>query len=248
MKRLQGKVALVTGASRGLGRHLCEAFIGEGARVGMVARGTADLEAAARSLGSDALALPCDITDPDAVRRACATLSAHFGGIDILVNNAALGHPQKIAEAEDRLLQLEVAANVLGPIYCMREAIVSMRQRGGGDIVNISSESAQMPYPFLSVYAATKSALETLSDGVREEVRGEGIRVGVLRSGRLADSSFHSSWAPETRARYREEARASGRYASSGEPIAPQVTARAVVDMICLPRDARITVLELRPA
>jgi NAD(P)-dependent dehydrogenase (short-subunit alcohol dehydrogenase family) len=188
--RLSGKVALVTGASRGLGRRLCEALVAEGARVGMVARGADDLAQAAVPFGSQALTLPTDITQPDAVRAAFAALKQRFGGVDILVNNAALGHPQKIAEADDRLLQLEVAANLLGPIYCVREAVASMRTRGGGDIVNISSESARLPYPFLSLYAATKSALETLSDGLREELRGDRIRVGVLRSGRLAESSF----------------------------------------------------------
>jgi NAD(P)-dependent dehydrogenase (short-subunit alcohol dehydrogenase family) len=182
------------------------------------------------------------------VRAAFVALNRQFGGVDILVNNAALGHPQKIAEADDRLLQLEVAANLLGPIYCIREAVGSMRTRGGGDIINISSESVRTPYPFLGVYAATKSALETLSEALREELRGDGIRVGVLRSGRLADSSFHRDWAPETRERYRQEARASGHYAVSGEPIPPQVTARAVIDMICLPREARLTLVELRPA
>lgn len=220
----------------------------EGACVGLIARPSEDLQAAASALGKRALALPADITDPDAVRAAFAVTCSKFGGVDILVNNAGLGHPQKIAEAEDKLLQLEVAANLLGPIYCIREAVKTMRMRGGGDIVNVSSESVRAPYPFLSVYAATKGGLETLSDGLREELRPDGIRVSVLRSGRLGESGFHRSWSAQARERYRAEARASGHYASSGEPISPLVTARAVVDLICLPREARITIMELRPA
>ncbi|MFP6850433.1 MAG: SDR family oxidoreductase [Pseudomonas sp.] len=246
--RLAGKVAIVTGASRGLGRRISELLVEEGACVGLVARASDDLTAAAAALGVRALALPADLSDPEAVRAAFARVGEHFGGVDILVNNAALGHPQKIAEADDRLLQLEVAANVLGPIYCIREATRSMRTRGGGDVVNISSESVCAPYPYLSVYAATKSALETLSQGLREELRADGIRVGVLRSGRLSESGFHRSWSPETRERFRAEARASGHDASSGEAISPLITARAVLDMLCLPREARLTMMELRPA
>lgn len=239
---------MVTGASRGLGRRICEVLIEEGARVGLLARPSDELQAASAALGDHALPLAADLTRPDEVRQAFAALNARFGGIDILVNNAALGHPQKIAEAQDNLLQLEVAANVLGPIYCIREAVQLMRQRGGGDVINISSESVRTPYPFLSVYASTKAALETLSDALREELRPEGIRVGVLRSGRMGESGFHRTWDPVTRERYREEARTSGNYASSGEPISPLVTALAVVDMICVPRNARITMIELRPA
>jgi NAD(P)-dependent dehydrogenase (short-subunit alcohol dehydrogenase family) len=246
--RLRDKVALVTGASRGLGRRIGEVLVAEGACVGLLARPSDELQATAAALGAQALALPADLTDPDAVRRAFARLTERFGGVDILVNNAALGHPQKLAEAQDSLLQLEVAANVLGPMYCIREAARSMRQRGGGDIVNISSESVRRPYPYLSVYAATKAALETLSEGLREELRPDGIRVGVLRSGRMGESGFHRTWDAATRERYRQEARASGQYAASGEPISPLVTARAVVDMVCVPRDARITMMALGPA
>ena len=242
---LVGKVAVVTGASRGLGKRICEAFIREGGKVAMLARTAADLEAAVAELGPSAKAFVTDIADPTAVRRSFAALVELFGGVDVLVNNAALGHLQQIEEAEDALLQEEISANLLGPIYCIRSAIPLMRARGGGDIVNISTESVRMPYPFLTVYAAAKSAMETLSIGLRTEVRADRIRVSVVRSGRLAESGFNRHWPAARRARYREIVQNAGYYALSGEPIAPQITAQAIVDLVRLPREAQVPMIEL---
>lgn len=245
--RLQGKVVVVTGASRGLGYRVCEAFLAEGARVGLLARESAELRAAAAALGESAFALPADVSDPSAVRRAFATVQARGQGLHVLVNNAAVGCPQPIAEADDALLQREVGVNLLGPIYCMREAARLMRG-GGGDVVNVSSESVRAPYPYLSVYAATKSGLETLSEGLRAELRADGIRVSVLRSGRLAESGFNRDWSTQVRERHREQAQLQGFHAASGEPISPVVAASAIVELVCLPRAAHGSLIELRPA
>lgn len=244
--RLQGKVAVVTGASRGLGKRLTEAFVREGCSVAMLARSADTLQTVASEIGPMAVAFPTDISDPAAVRRTFEAIEQRFGGVDFLVNNAALGHLQTIEEADDQLLQEEINANFLGPIYCMRSAIPLMRRRGGGNIVNVTSESVHMPYPFLTVYAASKSAIETLSTGLRTELRGQGIRITVLRSGRMTESGFNRDWPEERRARYREMVKTEGYYASSGEPISPQITANAVMDLLSLPPEANIDLLELR--
>jgi NAD(P)-dependent dehydrogenase (short-subunit alcohol dehydrogenase family) len=245
-KRFQGKVAVVTGAARGLGKRIAEAFINEGGSVAMLGRNVAALEAAATELGAMAVAFPTDISDPLAIRQTFDAIHQRFGGVDFLVNNAAIGHLQTIEEADDQLLQEEVGANLLGPIYCMRAAIPLMKARGGGGVVNVTSESVNRPYPFLTVYAATKSAMETLSAGLRTELRGQGIRITVLRSGRMSESGFNRDWPEERRARYREIVKAEGYHASSGEPISPQITARAVMDVLALPREANIDLLDLR--
>jgi meso-butanediol dehydrogenase / (S,S)-butanediol dehydrogenase / diacetyl reductase len=156
-----------------------------------------------------------------------------------------VGHLQPIEEADDALLQEEIATNLLGPIYCIRSVIPRMRNRGGGDIVNITSESVRMPYPFLTVYAAAKSAIETLSLGLRTELRSANIRVSVLRSGRLAESAFNRHWPEERRQRYREIVLQEGYYARSGDPISPDITAQAIVDLVCLPRQAHVPLIEL---
>jgi meso-butanediol dehydrogenase/(S,S)-butanediol dehydrogenase/diacetyl reductase len=242
---LSGKVAVVTGASRGLGKRICEAFVRSGAQVAMLARSPEALSAAAAELGPSAKAWATDIADPTAVRRSFEAITGSFGGVDILINNAAVGHLQPIEEADDTLLQEEIATNLLGPIYCIRSAISHMRKRGGGDIVNITSESVRMPYPFLTVYAAAKSAVETLSIGLRTELRSTNIRVSVLRSGRLAESGFNRHWPEERRQRYREIVLQEGYYARSGEPISPEITAQAIVDLVCLPRQAHVPLMEL---
>jgi meso-butanediol dehydrogenase/(S,S)-butanediol dehydrogenase/diacetyl reductase len=234
LKRFRGKVAVVTGAARGLGKRIAEAFVNEGGSVAILGRNVAALEGAAAELGAMAVALPTDISDPSAVRRSFDAIHQRFGGVDFLVNNAAIGHLQTIEEADDQLLQQEVGA------------IPLMKARGAGGIVNVTSESVNRPYPFLTVYAATKSAMETLSAGLRTELRGQGIRITVLRSGRMSESGFNRDWPEERRARYREIVKAEGYHASSGEPISPQITARAVMDVLALPREANIDLLELR--
>jgi meso-butanediol dehydrogenase / (S,S)-butanediol dehydrogenase / diacetyl reductase len=246
--RIQGKVAVITGASRGLGRRIGQAFAKEGVRLALLSRNAATLGAAALEMGPLATAFPTDIADPTAVRETFAAIARQFQGVDILVNNAALGHLQSIEESNDQLLQEEVSTNLLGPIYCMRSAIPLMRARGGGDIINITSESTRAPYPFLSVYAATKSAIETLSAGLRTELRGENIRITVLRSGRLLESGFNRDWPEERRERYRAIVQREGYHAISGEPISPQITARAIVELIRLPRAANVDLMELRPS
>jgi NADP-dependent 3-hydroxy acid dehydrogenase YdfG len=245
-KSFEGKVAVVTGAARGLGKRVAEAFVRAGCGVALVGRNAEALQRVASELGENAVAFPTDISDPDAVRQTFAAISQCFGGVDFLINNAAVGHLQTIEEADDQLLQEEVGANLLGPIYCMRAAIPLMRSRGGGGIVNVTSESVSRPYPFLTVYAATKSAIETLSAGLRTELRGQGIRITVLRSGRMSESGFNCNWPEDQRARYREIVKTEGYHASSGEPISPQITARAILDVLSLPREANIDLLELR--
>ena len=246
--RIQDKVAVITGASRGLGRRIGQAFAKEGIRVALLARNAATLEAAAQEMGPLATAFPTDIADPVAVRETFAAIMRHFHGVDILVNNAALGHLQSIEESNDRLLQEEISTNLLGPIHCMRSAIPLMRARGGGDIINITSESTRTPYPFLTVYAATKSAIETLSIGLRTELRGQNIRITVLRSGRLLESGFNRDWPEERRERYRAIVQREGYYVASGDPISPQITAQAIVEIIRLPRVATVDLMELRPS
>jgi meso-butanediol dehydrogenase/(S,S)-butanediol dehydrogenase/diacetyl reductase len=167
----------------------------------MLARASAELSLASQELDG-AIAITCDVSNPDDVRMGFAQIASHFGGLDILVNNAAQGYPQAIEEAQDDLLKLQVEVNLLGPLYCMPEAIPMMRTCGAGDIVNISSESVHNPYPFLGFYAATKSALETLSAGIQAEIGDSDIRVTVYRSGRI-NGTFSQNWDPIVKERTR---------------------------------------------
>lgn len=245
LQRLANRIVVVTGASRGMGRSISATFAAEGAKVAMLARDGEALAEAAREIGASAMPVSCDVSDPNAVRAAFAAIEATLGGIDVLINNAAVANPQLIEEADDRLAQREVAVNLLGPLYCSRAAIPSMRRRGGGDIINVSSESVRTAYPYLSLYAATKQALEILSAGLRTELKGSNIRVAIYRSGRVR-GTFSRDWDPAMAKRARAAAEEAGLYNVSGRPVAPEIPAKAMVELVLLEREASIDLLELR--
>lgn len=193
------------------------------------------------------LPVVADVSDPAQVRRAFEEIDAAFGGVDILVNNAALYRAYKIEEATDEELQSTFAVNILGPAYCSREAIKRMRRRGAGDIVNVSSESVRNPFPYLSGYVASKSALESFSQGLRNELRADNIRVSVFRTGFMTGESANlDSW-PEGRLEaFLAAAGASGHLRNVGAGISPTTAASALVSALTLPREANIDLLELR--
>jgi len=188
---LRGKTVLISGGSRGLGLVLGRAFGREGARVVLLARGADDLERAQLQLetgGVTALAIPCDITDPEAVARAVAQTETRFGGVDVLVNNAGVIQvgPASLMTAEDYQLAMDVH---FWASYRLIEAVLpGMRRRGHGRIVNISSLGGKVPVPHLLPYVASKFALAGYSAGLRAELAGEGVLVttvipGLMRTG-----------------------------------------------------------------
>ena len=218
-----------------------------GARVALFARSKAELESAARKIGGAALAVPADVTDPESVRRGFAAVDTRFGRLDILVNNAAIGRLHRIEDASDEDLRAEVSTNVLGVMYCAREAIGPMRSAGGGDIVNISSEAIHNPFPYLSVYVATKGAVEAFSLALRAELRSEGIRVTLLRSG-ASSGGFVREWDPEMARRAFEVWQEQGYLKFVGTPMPPELIAESVVHAVTRAPGANIDVLEIRSA
>lgn len=242
---LAGRIAVVTGASRGMGRVFSEALVGAGARVAALARPSPALEAFAAQ-HPEMLVLPCDVGAPDSVRRAFDAVAERLGPPDILVNNAALCLLQRIEEATPEDVQREVVTNLMGPLWCAQAAIPHMREAGRGDIVNISSESVRRPAPFLSLYAATKAGLETLSEGLRNEVREDGIRVTVLRSGAVTGGEISRNWPDDRRTAFFAALEKTGYAAFSGKPFSPQTMAHALINVLCLPAEATIDLVEVR--
>ncbi|MFQ5513098.1 MAG: SDR family oxidoreductase [Myxococcota bacterium] len=246
MGRLQGRVALVTGGSRGIGLALARALRAESACVALVARGRGDLERAAAELGPDTLPLVADISDPDAVRRSFRELERRFGRLDMLINNAALSQLHKLEEASDEDLARAVGANLMGVLYCVREAIPMLRRSEQGEILNISSESVQRPFPYLSVYAATKGAIEVLSLALRQELRPDGIRVTLFRTGASASEGLARDWPAERAARAIELWKEQGLLEFAGQPMPTEVVAESIVHALTRPHGSSVDFLELR--
>ena len=163
MGALDGKIAVITGASSGSGLGIARRFVEEGATVLLLARGGERLEQTAKDLGSAAVPFVTDVGDPGSVGRTFAEVGERFGRIDILVNNAAVYRPCRVELLSDLDIQQQIATNLAGPVYTCRAAIPLLRAAGGGDIVNTSSESTLHPFPMLSMYVATKAG----SRGVR---------------------------------------------------------------------------------
>ena len=246
MTRLAGRRAVVTGASMGLGRRIVDALLAEGATVAALARPSADLKNLAGVIGERGLVIGCDIRSAASVRDAIGEAAQGLGGIDILINNAAMCSIGLIEEVEDDLVVAEVETNLLGVIWCAREAIPHLRASGRGHIVSLTSEAVNQSPAFLGVYSATKAAVETLSGSLRREVRRDGTRVSILRVGRMTESSLQQAWNPDVRERFFEAVRASGVDEDNGQAMEPATAALALVDLLCLPDDGRVDLMVIR--
>jgi NAD(P)-dependent dehydrogenase (short-subunit alcohol dehydrogenase family) len=230
-----------------MGRHFIAALVAAGAKVACFARPSAEFDTLEAEFGPHVAAIACDVASCAEVERATAETAARFGRIDFLVNNAAIFHPFLLEDATPEQIERHVAINLTGPIWCMRSAIPHLR-RTRGHIISISSESVRLPFPYLSVYAATKGGLEVLSAAIRDEVREDGIRVTVLRSGSVSGSSGAQAWDPQTTRNFFATIQRTGHAAFTGEAATPQSMAKALICVLSLPEDVNADFLELRAA
>ncbi|HKG80256.1 MAG TPA: SDR family oxidoreductase [Pyrinomonadaceae bacterium] len=178
---LTGRVAIVTGGTRGIGRAIAQSLAGAGAKVAITAR---DEHAVAKLNQSGKVAgYVCDVRDYEQVKSVFATIARDFGGVDILVNNAGIGifAPVESMSVEDFRAVLET--NVFGVFYCCHEAIPLMKQRGGGYIINISSLAGTNAHPRMAAYNASKFGLNGFSEALMQEVRHDGIKVSYIMPG-----------------------------------------------------------------
>src|SRR5713101_4463265 len=178
---LKGKVALVTGASRGLGEGAAGALAAAGASVMLVARDCALAGGVARDIaakGARAEALSCDVSDYAAIQKVVAETKARLGGIDILINNAGVIDPiAEVATSDPAAWAQNIAINLVGAYHVLRAVLPGMLANGGGSIVNVSSGAAYRPLEGWSAYCAGKAGLAMLTRSVALETAGKGIRI-----------------------------------------------------------------------
>jgi 3-oxoacyl-[acyl-carrier protein] reductase len=184
---LNGKVAIVTGGTKGIGRGIAEALVSEGAHVCISARSRQEIDETIRELralnAGNATGIVADVCNYSQIKPLFELTVAEFGGLDILVNNAGIGLFQSVEEMSPEDFRSVIETNLFGVFYCCHEAIPIMKQRGGGYILNMSSLAGVNAHPKMAAYNASKFGLNGFSEALMQEVRHDGIKVSYIMPG-----------------------------------------------------------------
>jgi len=234
-ERLTGKVAIVTGASRGIGRAISVALGAEGATVVLAARAQDELARAASEVaeaGGIAFPVNVELADETSIKRLVQTTSKKCGRLDILVNNAGITHSASLEQTATEDLDRCWAINARAPFILCREALGLLRKAERSTIVNISSVVGVKGYPLQSAYTASKHALRGMSMSLAEELRGSNVRVHVICPGGV-DTEMVSRVRPDI---------------NKGELIGPGEIAELVVYLVTHRGNAVLDELHIRRA
>jgi len=240
---LAGRVALVTGASSGIGEAAALALALAGATVAVAARRAdrlAELVQKIEAMGQQALALPGDVADEAQARAMVTGTVRRFGRIDILVNSAGIIQAGGVENADTAQWRRVLDVNLLGTLYTCTAAIATMKARGGGDIINISSTAARRAAGHFGSYSASKSGLNAMSEAMRQEVTRYGIRVCVIEPGATTTEVAEGVTDPQAREFMRAHIGKIG-------AMKPEDVAGAIVFVASLPPRANIAELLIRP-
>jgi len=197
--RLEGRTAIITGASSGIGQATAARFAEERVNVVLASRSRKKLEALALDLVSfpgRTLVVPTDVTDRLAVEALVRKTAEEFGGVDILVNNAGAGLFAPIAGGSPENMRRLFEVNFWGAVNCIQAAVPYMQTQGRGHIVNVASIAAKITPPYMGMYSATKFALAAISDALRSELAGNRIGVSTIYPG-LTQTSFMENMTQE---------------------------------------------------
>jgi len=182
--KLAGRTALVTGASRGIGRAIAQAYVAEGARVVVTGRDARALDALVSELGNAAHAVPGDLAAPETPDSLVAATLAHFGALDLLVNNAGAIHPARdLVDFAPQDWRAVLEVNLVAPAMLVRAAVPAMRKAGRGHVINVSSIGGRKGARGRSAYRASKAALINLTESLAAELAKDGIQVNCICPG-----------------------------------------------------------------
>ena len=230
---LAGKVAIVTGGTRGIGRAIASSLVKAGVQVAITARREQDLAQAASQLNQHgkAAGYVCDVRDYDHVRSMFARITDDFGGVDILINNAGIGIFSSVEAMSVEDFRAVLETNVFGVFFCCHEAIPLMKRRGGGYIINISSLAGANPHPNMAAYNASKFGLNGFSEALMQEVRHDGIKVSYIMPGSV-NTEFGGDEPSDTKS----------------WQLQPDDVAKVVMDLLEYPDRALPSRVEIRPS
>src|SRR5271157_1050358 len=235
MESLNGKIAVVTGGTRGIGRAIAETLLREGAAVAICGRTQESVDRAVdamKPLGR-IFGFPTDVTHPGQVSEFFQAVDREFGGLDILVNNAGEGVFRKVAEMTPEEWHRNIDLNLNGPYYCSREALARFRQRGGGFIVNISSLAAKNPFSGGAGYNASKFGLNGFTEALMLDHRYDNVRVCSIMPGSVA-TDFQG-----------DPAKRAGDFSWM---VAPEDVAEVVTLVLRMPERTMVSRVEMRPS
>ena len=234
---LSGKVAVVTGGSRGIGLSIAEALLARGASVVITGRDDSQLEQAGKDLAKNAAdrvhPVRADVRDADDAAEAIDGAVERFGGLDVLVNNAGVGVFAPVAEMEITQWHDVIETNLSGVFFCCHAAIPHLRARGGGWIINISSLAGKNAFTSGAAYCASKAGLNAFSEALMQEVRYDNIRVSYVMPGSVA-TGFARGTSPSGPA--------------EDWKLTPGDVAQVVIDLIDHPARSLPSRVELRPS
>ncbi len=209
MKSIENSVVVITGASRGIGAALARRFTEEGTKLVLCSRKKADVEKVARSLKAnsrDILTLAADVATGSGVKKLVAAAYKKFGRVDVFINNAGVWHNRALLKETEADFDWMMNTNLKSVFCSMREVIPRMKKQGGGLIINISSGAGRVPFPHLSIYCASKAALNMLSAVASLEHRNDNVKICVLSPGPTETDPRKFSPQPKTKVTARQVA------------------------------------------
>ncbi|MDG2004806.1 MAG: SDR family NAD(P)-dependent oxidoreductase [Novosphingobium sp.] len=240
---LAGKVALITGASSGIGEAAAMALAGLGAEVAISARRGDRLEALAAQIeasGGKALALAGDVTDEAFATSIVEDTASHFGRLDILVNSAGAIQEGYVAGGDLEEWRRTIDVNLMASLYTSRAAMVPMLAQGSGDIVNISSTAGRRATALFGPYSTSKFGLTAMTEGLRQEAGAQGIRVCLLEPGATDTELWTGITNPDLRDSVKQ-------LAQSDRSMTPQDVAAAIAFVVTLPPNVNVSEMLIRP-